>query len=90
MTTDEMKEAWESGYPSDIYAEKDPSEALRIWEHKVHLALEIVAPMQQVTTKAKHNPWFTTELKELCDERDRRKKEEKAAARKITRGGRTR
>ena len=31
--------------------------------------------MQQVTTKAKHNPWLTKELKELCDERDRRKKE---------------
>ena len=51
------------------------TEALRIWEYKVHRALDIVAPPQQVTTKPNYNPWFTKELRLLCDERDQRRRE---------------
>ena len=76
VTEADFAEAWEQGVPDHIFEEReDPSEALRIWEHKVHLALEAVAPLRRVTTKPKHNAWLTKELKELCDERDLRKKE---------------
>ena len=59
----------------DIYREKDPSEATRIWEHKVHRCLEIVAPKMRIKSKSNYNPWFTAEHKELCEKRDRMKKE---------------
>ena len=75
ITVEQFREVWEDGQPSDIYREKDPSEALKIWEYKVHRALDILAPPQQLTTKPNYNPWFTRELRELCDERDTRRKE---------------
>ena len=35
----------------------------------------MVAPKQQITTRSKHNPWLTKELRVKCDERDLMKKE---------------
>ena len=76
VTAEQFKEAWEETNPSDIFEEKeDVSEAVKIWEHKMAVALEAVAPLQRVITKPKNNPWVTKELKELCKERDLRKKE---------------
>ena len=38
VTVEDFREAWEQGNPDDIFLERrDVSEALRIWEHKVHL-----------------------------------------------------
>lgn len=68
VTEDEFAEAWSDGLPSDIFEEQDPSRALEPWEHKVHRALEMVAPLKTLTTKANYNPWFNKELKELCEE----------------------
>ena len=75
VTVEQFEEVWNEGQPSDIFLERDPSEALRIWEYKVHRALDILAPPQQVTTKPNYNPWFTKELRVLCEERDQRRKE---------------
>ena len=76
VTEADFAEAWERGRPSDIFEEReDPSEALRIWEHKLHLALEDVAPLKRVTTRPKRNPWMTKELRDMCEERDLMRKE---------------
>merc|ERR1711911_384293 len=75
VTNDDFSEAWEEGDPGDIFREKDPSEALRIWEHKVHRSLEIVAPKMRIKSKPNYAPWFTGEHKKMCEERDRLKKE---------------
>ena len=76
VTPEDFQAAWDSTSPEDIYNEKeDPSEAVSIWEHKMAVALEQVAPLQRVTTKPRSNAWFTKEHKKLCDERDLRKKE---------------
>ena len=75
VTVKAFEEAWNKFSPEDIFNEKDPSEAVRIWEHKVHLTLEEVAPLKRVTTKPKNNPWMTRELMKLCDQRDLMRKE---------------
>ena len=78
VTEADFAEAWEEGNPSDIFEEtNDPSEAVRIWEHKMHLALEKVAPLRRITTRPKHNKWLTKELKEMCDQRDLMRREAK-------------
>ena len=73
---EEFQEAWESTNPADIFEEReDVNEAVSIWEHKMLVALEKVAPLQRVTTKPRTNAWFTKEHRRLCDERDLMKKE---------------
>ena len=76
VTTEMFQKAWNESNPSDIFNEReDPSEAVRIWEHKMQLTLETVAPMRRITTTPRHNQWMTTELKDLCQERDMMRKE---------------
>ena len=75
ITEEQFSEVWDEGQPADIFEESDPSAALELWEHKVHRAIEILAPLKTLTTKANYNPWFTRELREPCDERDLRRKE---------------
>ena len=76
VTPEMFQAAWEATNPGDIFNERDdPSEAVRIWEHKMLVTLEAVAPLQRVVTKPRQSEWFNKEHRELCDERDRRKKE---------------
>ena len=76
VTSEQFHAAWLDTNPGEIFEERDdPSEAVSIWEHKMHVTLEAVAPLMRITTKPKANAWFTKEHKELCDERDIRKKE---------------
>ena len=76
VTAEQFQEAWDSINPEHIFEEKeDPSEVVSIWEHKMLVALEMVAPLQRVTTKPRKNDWFTKEHKEMCKNRDLMKKE---------------
>ena len=76
VTPEMFQEAWDDTNPSDIFEEKDdPSEAVRLWEHKMLVALETVAPLQRMTSRPKKNEWFTKEHKEMCDNRDLMKRE---------------
>ena len=77
VTEEMFAEAWREGRPSDIFDEEDPSEAVKIWEHKMHLALEKVAPLRRITTRPRHNKWLTKELREMCDQRDLMRREAK-------------
>ena len=76
ITPEQFQEAWDAADPSEIFLEKeDASEAVKIWEHKLKMTLDSVAPVQRRTTKPRSPAWLTRELKELCAERDLRKKE---------------
>ena len=60
VTFEQFQEAWDSINPEEIFEEKDdPLEVVSIWEHKMLVALEMVAPLQRVTTKPRKNYWFT-------------------------------